>query len=74
MNGPKVVTATFGLPFSKCDVNEDTHFTADDVVAAAKEALLITTQTHDVNGTGGMNILDIQIAVNAGINQSCPVQ
>ena len=68
MNGPKSVVANF---YSKCDVSLDLLFTIDDVMAIIAEALGTATPSHNVNGAGGIDVLDIQMVVNAAMSQSC---
>jgi len=70
MNGPKNVTATFGVPYA-CSVSNGASATAADVQAIVNQALGTAPPANDVNGDQVVNAIDVQIVINAVLNLGC---
>ena len=71
MNGPKSVTAVFGLPYA-CSVSNGTTTTISDVQGLVNEALGKAAPNNDVNTDHVINIADVQIVINALLFSYCP--
>jgi len=60
--------------YSKCDINQDGVTTVLDAQGIVDEALGIASPANDLNGSGGIDVVDVQIVVNAILNLSCSAQ
>ena len=56
---------------SPCDLTGDSAFTAADVQRLINQALGTATVNNDINGSGAVNVVDVQIALNAALNLGC---
>jgi hypothetical protein len=64
-----------GSRFGACDLNGDSSLSVLDVVIGTSQVLgTQPCSTADLNHDGQCNVVDIQILVNAVLQQSCPVQ
>ncbi|HUB80571.1 MAG TPA: hypothetical protein VMB03_17325 [Bryobacteraceae bacterium] len=70
MNGPKNVTAVFGVPYA-CSVSNGSTTTITDVQGLVNEALGKAAPNNDVNSDGKINVTDVQIVVNALLFSNC---
>lgn len=72
MNGPKNVTAVFGVAYA-CSVSNGSTTTINDVQAMINQALGKASAANDVDGDGVVNIADVQIVINALLLGACLV-
>lgn len=70
MNGPKNVVANFGVSYA-CSVSGGTSATATDVQGFVNESLGSARAVDDANGDGVVNIVDVQIVINAVLGKGC---
>jgi hypothetical protein len=62
----------YSLPIlSLCDLSQNLTTTVTDVQAIVNEVLGVASPVHDLNGDGVVNIVDIQLVVNAAIGFGC---
>ena len=54
-----------------CDLSQNLTTTVTDVQAIVNEVLGVASPVHDLNGDGVVNIVDIQLVVNAAIGFGC---
>ena len=59
--------------FSRCDLDSDSHILAADVIGLATEAFT-TSLVHDLDASGALDVLDVQLIVNAAMGRGCAVQ
>jgi hypothetical protein len=52
-------------------VNQDGHFTVADVQAIVSQGLGKSTAVSDLNSDHVVNVVDIQIVINAVLNLGC---
>jgi hypothetical protein len=55
----------------KCDVNQDGNTNAVDALLAVSEGLGVAKPINDVSGDGAVNVVDVQIVINAALNLGC---
>jgi hypothetical protein len=70
ISGSTILTVTAGSP---CDVNQDGLFTIADVQLEINEGLGGAQAVNDLNGDHVVNVVDIQIVINAVLNLGCTV-
>jgi hypothetical protein len=70
MNGPKQLVATFGTSFA-CSVSSGTSASVTDVQGFINQALGIASAANDINGDHVVNVVDVQIVINAVLNLGC---
>ena len=58
---------------SACDLNNDSAFTAVDAQRSINQALGTAAPSNDINASGAVNVVDVQIALNAARNLGCTV-
>ena len=64
--------ASYSAPIvSACTVTMDTATTVSDVQQITNEALGIASPLHDMNGDGRVNLVDLQIVLNAALQKGC---
>jgi len=61
-------------PYSPCDVTKAGNTTVADVQIIVNEALGLAAGSNDLNGDGVLNVVDIQIAIDAVLGFGCVVQ
>jgi hypothetical protein len=71
MNGPKNVTANFGVVYA-CPVSSASATVADGQ-AVINEAPGKASSSNDVNADGVVNLIDLQIVINAAIGKGCAI-
>jgi hypothetical protein len=57
---------------AKCNVSANFGITANDVQQMINEALGVAAASDDLNGDGVVNIIDVQLEINATLTGSCP--
>jgi uncharacterized repeat protein (TIGR02543 family) len=62
----------FGLPVSRCDVNQDGSTNVTDVQDIVNQALGAVRANNDLNSDGVVNVVDVQIEANAVFGLGCP--
>jgi hypothetical protein len=67
----KIVVSTGAL--GSCDVRHDGLYTVADVQATINEALGTSPPVDDLNGDHVVNVVDIQIVINAVLDLGCTV-
>jgi hypothetical protein len=72
MNGPKNVTANFGVVYA-CSVSNGTSATVADGQAVINEAPGKASSSNDVKADGIVNLIDLQIVINAAIGKGCTI-
>ncbi len=70
VSGSTTLTVT-SAPFSPCDVNLDGHFTVADVQAIVNQGLGTSTAVSDLNSDHVVNVVDIQVVINAVLTFGC---
>jgi len=73
VDGPAAWTANFVFVGQVCDPNGDKQLTESDLQELIRQALGVDPPTGDVDNDGGVNIVDLQISVNAARGGKCPV-
>ena len=64
--------ASYNTPIvSSCAVTMDSSATVTDVQQIANEALGTSSPLHDMNGDGRINLIDLQIVLNAALQKGC---
>jgi hypothetical protein len=58
-------------PLIGCDVNHDGSVNVGDAIAILRQILGLAPATWEINGDGVVNILDLQIIVNAVLDLGC---
>jgi len=61
------------MPSGPCDVTQQGLYTVSDAQAMINEALGVAPPINDSNGDGVVNVVDIQIVINAVLNLGCTV-
>jgi hypothetical protein len=56
---------------SACAVSRNTNVTVTDAQQMVNEALGVSSPGNDLNGDGLVNVVDLQIVLNAAMNQGC---
>ena len=56
---------------SLCDLSQNLATTVTDVQAIVKEASGAVSPVHDLNGDRTINIVDVQLVVNAAVGFGC---
>jgi hypothetical protein len=56
-----------------CDVDQDSAFTVKDLQKALDQALGLATRTNDLNVDGSVNLVDMQLVLNAVTNRTCVI-
>ena len=64
-------STTLAVPLGPCDVNPDGHYTVVDVQTMVNEALGKWQPSNDLNGDKVVNVMDIQIVINAVLSSVC---
>jgi len=57
--------------FSKCDLNQDWSTDALDAQGMINEALGVASPGNDLNLDGAVNVVDVQIVIDAALNLGC---
>jgi hypothetical protein len=68
VSGSTTLTVT---PLGPCDVTQDGLYTVADAQAIINEALGAAQSIDDLNGDHVVNLVDIQIILNAALNRGC---
>jgi hypothetical protein len=66
-----VGTWTAAAGFSRCDVDQSGATTNVDVGAIVSQALGTATAASDLKSDKAVNVLDVQIVINAAIGLGC---
>jgi len=56
---------------SACAVTRNTNVTITDAQQMVNEVLGVSSAGNDLNGDGLVNVVDLQIVLNAAMNQGC---
>jgi hypothetical protein len=69
------VTRTFSVlsAFSKCDINQDMNTNVTDAQLMMKEALGLLAPVNDLEANGRVNVLDVQVVIDAALGRGCTV-
>jgi hypothetical protein len=70
-NSPDTTTTIPVPAVGACDVGNYGTVTIPDVQQAIDEALGAMQPTNDLNGDGTVNVVDVQIVMNAALNLGC---
>lgn len=70
MNGPKNVTAVFGVPYA-CSVSNGSSATITDAQTFINEALGKAAATSGIINPNVVTVVDVQIVINAVLNLGC---
>jgi hypothetical protein len=63
---------TYSAPvLSACAISRNPSICVTDVQQIVNEALGVSSPVNDMNGDGLVNVVDLQIVVNAAMNQGC---
>lgn len=68
VSGSTTLTVT---PLGRCDVTQQGLYTVVDAQAIINEALGVAPALHDSNGDGVVDVVEIQVVVNAVLNLGC---
>jgi hypothetical protein len=58
-------------PFSKCDINQYGTTKVADVQVITNQALGATTANNDPNADNKVNLVEVQIVINAALDLGC---
>jgi hypothetical protein len=68
------VTRSFNVTANLCDINHDNVTDVLDVQGMIKQALGINSAGNDLNGDGAVNLVDVQIVIDAAMKMGCMAQ
>jgi hypothetical protein len=70
---PESVTVSDAYTFvlNPCDIQQNNRFSLTDVQTIVNQALGVSPPANDVTGDGAVNILDIEVEVNAVLGLGC---
>jgi len=72
IGGGLTLKGVYSLPvLSLCDLSQNLTTTVTDVQAIMNEVLGVVSPVHDLNGDGAVNVVDIQLVVNAAVGFGC---
>lgn len=70
ISGSTTLTVT---PLGPCDVTQQGLYTVADAQAMIDEALGVAPALNDLNGDHVVNVVDVQIVINAVLSLGCTV-
>ena len=65
------IACSHATTFSKCDVNQDGVTTVADVQKEVNQALGASAAANDLTGNGSVDVVDVQIAIDAVLLSYC---
>ena len=65
------IACSHATTFSKCDVNQDGVTTVADVQKEINQALGVAAAANDLNGSGSVDVVDVQIVIDAVLLPYC---